>query len=570
MTKIVFDLELRDRVSKKLDAIKKKLESMKAVSPLAPVERIRAIETEVAKMEKTETGYRLRRTRIREEAGRTYITESIAEMKNNAKVVERTYKTIDSASRRWRRFMDNITKSLIKVNKALFPFIMSNLGMFFELRVVTNLVQDAINQILSLFTGWESNVEKIAIAHAILGKTFPTDELMGYIEASMEVSASYEMIRWEIMKLVAEHKDKLIEGFMAVANAVKAIPAESILDVFKGLRDGLVAVGNLIKEVPTFLRKLNTELKSLAPAFEPLASIFDLLSNIPVLGPIFGELSNTLRGMYGGLRGTIAGFVKLAAVGAALAPVFMMIMTFSNSLSLVFSSLSIVVRGVVFANSLLTKVLVTLGCEQFKTITVVQYLAGILKNQFVMAIRSVWMALNFLAAHPILLIIIAIIAAIIILINYFRKWGDVVNWLRGVWDVAFSAIKTIWDAVVGGIISMARKVEGIIKRTVDVIKMFVTPWIWIYDKLVGHSIIPDLVSESLGWFTKLEEGITSTFDKIGSLEINVTTSADMSAIEESIATPRRMSVVIDVSVEMSEEIAESITNQILSKLAYGV
>lgn len=92
-------------------------------------------------------------------------------------------------------------------------------------------------------------------------------------------------------------------------------------------------------------------------------------------------------------------------------------------------------------------------------------------------------------------------------------WKGLVDIVGGVWD-------TIWGIIQGVVYTIAGIIEGFVKGIVDFFK-------WLYDVLVGHSIVPDLVDKMVAifnWFVDtakkiwngLWDGIKWVFDQITS------------------------------------------------------
>lgn len=86
------------------------------------------------------------------------------------------------------------------------------------------------------------------------------------------------------------------------------------------------------------------------------------------------------------------------------------------------------------------------------------------------------------AANPIGIIVLALIGLAAAFAYAWHESETFRNIVMGVWE----AVKTAFSA------------------TVDWIKKYIVdPFMWLYDTLVGHSIIPDLVRGIIGWFTQL-------------------------------------------------------------------
>lgn len=106
------------------------------------------------------------------------------------------------------------------------------------------------------------------------------------------------------------------------------------------------------------------------------------------------------------------------------------------------------------------------------------------------------------ALGPVLRFIIDIIAAVI---QVFRGLIEfIVGVFTGNWSLAWKGVVDIFEGVGLAIWSLIKNaallIWGVVKGLVEAIVDF---FIWMYDELVGHSIIPDLVNSIVDWFTKM-------------------------------------------------------------------
>lgn len=89
-----------------------------------------------------------------------------------------------------------------------------------------------------------------------------------------------------------------------------------------------------------------------------------------------------------------------------------------------------------------------------------------------------------------------------------KIFGGIITFIVGVftgdWQKAWDGIKMIWDglwdAIVGTIVNVFKAIVEFVKGFVEGIVDFFT---WLWDVLVGHSIIPDMVNAILEWFKKM-------------------------------------------------------------------
>ena len=129
----------------------------------------------------------------------------------------------------------------------------------------------------------------------------------------------------------------------------------------------------------------------------------------------------------------------------------------------------------------------------------------------------------------------------IIVGSFAAAWG-LVNAAVGIWNIigpiasavmiAVSTSGGIMAAVMGAIVTPITIVIAIIGSLIAAIVLLWKHWDWIvekvkwvaekivgfftwlYDVLVGHSIIPDLVNEAVEWFSQLGKWISDTWDSI--------------------------------------------------------
>lgn len=135
--------------------------------------------------------------------------------------------------------------------------------------------------------------------------------------------------------------------------------------------------------------------------------------------------------------------------------------------------------------------------------TVIKPLAAILGGALLLAFSIIASVLKEVL-RPALDIIITIIKDVI------RVLRGVIEFLVGVftgnWKLAWQGIVDIFGGIFDAIINVLKDagliVWGVIKGIVEGVVNFFK---WLYDELVGHSIIPDLVNAVIVWFTLLKD-----------------------------------------------------------------
>lgn len=91
----------------------------------------------------------------------------------------------------------------------------------------------------------------------------------------------------------------------------------------------------------------------------------------------------------------------------------------------------------------------------------------------------------------------------------------VVGIFTGDWERAWEGVKGIfvgiWDTVVAVLWGPVDLILGIMQGLVDGL---VAAWEWVYNILVGNSIIPDMVNEIFGWFTDMKDWVMDKVDAL--------------------------------------------------------
>jgi TP901 family phage tail tape measure protein len=84
--------------------------------------------------------------------------------------------------------------------------------------------------------------------------------------------------------------------------------------------------------------------------------------------------------------------------------------------------------------------------------------------------------------------------------NWSLAWKGITDIFIGTWNIIWGIIKTAGEIIYG-------IVKGIVEGVVGFFK-------WLYNELVGHSIIPDLVNAIFGWLQKLGQFFKDAWDFI--------------------------------------------------------
>lgn len=102
-------------------------------------------------------------------------------------------------------------------------------------------------------------------------------------------------------------------------------------------------------------------------------------------------------------------------------------------------------------------------------------------------------------------------------IKIFKGLTDfLIGVFTGDWSRAWEGIKQIWDgiwdAIVGTLVNLVKAIWNLIKGLVNGIVNFFKS---MYNTLVGHSIVPDMVNAIIGWFRKLVDLGKSILNALG-------------------------------------------------------
>lgn len=96
-------------------------------------------------------------------------------------------------------------------------------------------------------------------------------------------------------------------------------------------------------------------------------------------------------------------------------------------------------------------------------------------------------------------LVVGIVRAVLQLIN--GEWG-------AAWDGIYQALKAVWDQILALITAAVNLILEPIQAFVEMVVDFFQ---WLYDVLIGNSIVPDLVNGVLEWFGRLLSGLADWF-----------------------------------------------------------
>jgi TP901 family phage tail tape measure protein len=100
-------------------------------------------------------------------------------------------------------------------------------------------------------------------------------------------------------------------------------------------------------------------------------------------------------------------------------------------------------------------------------------------------------------------IIRGVITVVLGIINgdWSLVWNGMLTVLEGIWDAIYAVVSGVFGTIYGVI-------KGIIESIVNI-------FTWLYDVLIGHSIVPDLVNGILEFFQILFDGAKAIFEALG-------------------------------------------------------
>ncbi|MFR9675858.1 hypothetical protein [Streptomyces sp. TR02-1] len=305
----------------------------------------------------------------------------------------------------------------------------------------------------------------------------------------------------------------------ALGSALAAV-APQIADIAVALGPGLAtaidalgpALAALGPGLTAIASGLSTAFASLGPALQPLGSALSgILSSLSPLLPVIGELAAVVASaLTGALRvlipilqpvvdalasALLPILPKLASaalqVASALTPLAAALgdglgQVLSQVLPPILELVPALLQGLMPAFRQLIGALTPLIPPLTQIIVQgFQPLISILPELIPLVVQIVSSVAELVAAaSPLISILLQVVAA-------FQKWG--------IANVVLPILKGI-VAGLGLLVSALTTVVGWVTRAVNLI---VAPFQWLYDTLVGHSIIPDLVNGIIDWFAGL-------------------------------------------------------------------
>lgn len=319
--------------------------------------------------------------------------------------------------------------------------------------------EDAVAKLQSTFdsTGaaaWTSVEGLEANAQALQGMTTHGDEA---IESMQSVLLTFTQIK-------GDQFDEATKASLNMADALGMDLQSSAIMVGKALNDPLTGMSAMSRAGITFSQEQKDMVKSMVESGDTMGAQKLILGELETQ---FGGTSEAIAKTTGGQMKQSMNALGDAAesVGAVLAPMLSSLAGFVKTLAEKFQALS---PGMQKAIVIFAGVVAAIGPVLMIVGKLIQ-MGGMVTK----VIKGVGVAMNFVAANPIVLIIAAIVALIAAIVLIIKHWDEVKAFLLKTWEVikkAFDAfvgfLKKVWDAVWGAIKAV---VEAILGAIVDYI-----------------------------------------------------------------------------------------------------
>lgn len=259
------------------------------------------------------------------------------------------------------------------------------------------------------------------------------------------------------------------------------------------------------------------------------------------LGPIIEDITSTIEDL--NIGETIAGWIDTIETNIQeIIPIFMD----------AFETVSGVVEGVM--NNILGTIQLVLD--------IISVVWGVWGDDILAAVEGVWSGIST-AISGAINFVSGIIKTVLAVIG--GDWG-------AAWDGIKQTVSGAWDLIAGTMSAAGSVVTGIVRGIVDTI---VAPFRWLYNELVGNSIIPDMVDAIVEWLLSIPSKIaglaSSIFDWAKDAAINAAlrlaeiTNALFTWVTETIASiPEKMldlaTTIWDWTSTAGEKAAEFLGN----------
>ena len=296
---------------------------------------------------------------------------------------------------------------------------------------------------------------------AVIGYLYDLEQRTGQVSAFFK--SAWESIGPVVMPIV----DRLRDGFNAIKEAFSGMGGASgvwdkIVDTMRPVTD---VISSLVDTYMPQIREIGTEfMNAFSPLWEKVKpGIMEVWDSLQDLWDRVGHPIITALRVVGAALGAIFGGV-LGAVKGGLGPAFEIIVS-------VFNGITGVISGAIDAITAAVRVITG----------IIQIVIGIVKG------IGAALTGNSEAFHN---------AMDSITSGVKNVFGGIGNLIASFGQI----IKNIWDMIVGIFKNGVGLVVGIVTGFVQgIINFFKNMW----DVLVGHSIVPDMINAIITWFTEL-------------------------------------------------------------------
>lgn len=338
-----------------------------------------------------------------------------------------------------------------------------------------------------------------------------------------------ESVTNQLGKIFLENADDIKEGIDRVGPLLSQLITDS-KPLFKGLVDGFVSAIEKVKELVGWYKQLSPQQQDLVKKLAAIAV---------AAGPaiiVLGTLGMAVGGIAAGIA-ALANPVGLAIVAVAALAVGLVLLwkksetlrakvtelwdTFYNKVVVPFKGpladsfkqvqeawnkfIAIFTSGSDQADA---KVKFLIGVLKSAGITIgiiFSVIVGIIRGS-VAAFGSVFTAVASFVGG-----VIKIISGLVTFVTgvFTGDWKQALDGIGQIWD-------GLWDAIVG---TMVNGGQAVLKFIGGFVKGFVDFFKWMYNVIIGNSIVPDLVNGVIKWFQRLVSAGLSIFRSLGSFII---------------------------------------------------
>ncbi|MEC4016102.1 peptidoglycan DD-metalloendopeptidase family protein [Streptomyces sp. H27-D2] len=333
-----------------------------------------------------------------------------------------------------------------------------------------------------------------------------------------------------VLATLAETLGKALMPIAKALGPVVVMVGKALIQVVKALMPLLKPIGQLITGVIKALAPVLGTVVSVivqivkALAGPLLAVIKSLLPLISLFGKIFAQVFVALRPAITPLIGIVASLVgAFAGVIKTLVPALMPLVPVIMTIVKIFTQLLLMIlKPLIPIMPMIARLIGTVLVLAMQTLTPILKMVADIFKQLLPELMPLMPLFAQLVMAVLQLVTVALKPLMAII-------GFVAKLLVGVLGAALKHLVPIVVKVLGWVVQLATIVTKVVTK---IVKGFQ----WLFDVLLGHSIIPDIVRGAVGWFTSLwhkgvkifnsiREGIVETWTKIWSRIKSVASSA---------------------------------------------